>query len=55
VTLADGSNATVAVDGTRDAHVSDGSDLQYVGTPKLGSGISISDDSSLARAGAQGQ
>jgi hypothetical protein len=55
VTLADGSNATVAVDGTLDAHVSDGSDLQYVGTPKLGSGISISDDSSLARAGAQGQ
>lgn len=54
-TLADGSNATVAADGTLDAHLSDGSDLRYIGSPRLGSGISIDDGSSLARAGAQGQ
>jgi hypothetical protein len=54
-TLADGSGGTVAVDGTLDVHLSDGSDLKYVGSPKLGSGISIDDGSSLVRAGAQGQ
>jgi hypothetical protein len=53
--LTDGSDATVAVDGTLDAHLSDGSDLKYVGSPRLGSSISISDDSSLARAGGQAQ
>lgn len=53
-TLADGSNATVAATGTLDAHVSDGSDLNYVGSPKLGS-IVTSDGSSLTQTGAQAQ
>jgi hypothetical protein len=53
-TLADGSSGTVALDGILDAHLSDGSDLKYVGSPKLGD-VSTSDGSSLGRAGVQGQ
>ena len=53
-TLGDGSNGTVAVDGTLDAHLGDGSGLKYVGSPKLG-GIHVGDGSSLLQTGAQGQ
>jgi hypothetical protein len=51
VTLADGSEATVAVSGTLEAHVTDGSSLRYVGSPSLGKSMSVSDDSSLEQAG----
>jgi hypothetical protein len=51
VTLKDASRATVAVSGTLDANVSDGSDLRYLGSPKLSEGTSASDGSSLSRIG----
>lgn len=53
-TLGDGSNGTIAVDGTLDVHLGDDSGLKYAGSPKLGS-IHIGDDSSLVQIGAQGQ
>ena len=49
-TLSDASSGTVAVSGMLEAHLSDGSDLKYIGSPQLGA-ISINDDSSLVRVG----
>jgi hypothetical protein len=49
--ITDGSEATVAVSGTLEAHVTDGSSLRYVGSPSLGKSMSVSDDSSLEQAG----
>jgi hypothetical protein len=49
-TISDGSRGTVSVDGTLNARVTDGSELEYVGSPRLGS-VHASDDSSLTRAG----